>query len=356
MRTSTTPAYPANLSQANFTNAICGGMHIHRIELHGCQPHERIILIRHPDGRDFTGAEVRGANFTRDTSHGAGTGGTGISPAQLASTASYQAHDLSGIVLGVNNLSGANLTGQKLTNASFYWATLTGANLSQANLTNANFTYATLTGANLTGADVRGRISIMSTWRGPEGLGTGISLTQLYTTASYQSHDMSVIKLVGHHLDGANLAGQNLTNADLSFATLTNANINQANLTNAKFVATMLTGASFTNAEVRGADFCGSNLSTAQLYSTASYHAQDLTGIGLNVNTLAGVKLASQNLTNASVYGPLTNANFLQANLTGATIGGTLTAQLQRREVRGAPYPESTRPNSTPRAVIRPTI
>ena len=59
--------------------------------------------------------------------------------AQLYSTASYQAHDLTGIGLGGNNLAGANLAGQNLTNANFYRATLTGANLTGAEVRGANF-------------------------------------------------------------------------------------------------------------------------------------------------------------------------------------------------------------------------
>ena len=48
---------------------------------------------------------------------------------------------------------------------------------------------------------------------------------------------------------------------------------------------TDLTGANFTNAEVRRAQFGVSNLTTAQLYSTASYQAHDLTGIDLWTST-----------------------------------------------------------------------
>ena len=48
---------------------------------------------RQLDNANFAGAEVRGANFYRD-SDGGGTHGSGITPTQLYSTASYQAHDL----------------------------------------------------------------------------------------------------------------------------------------------------------------------------------------------------------------------------------------------------------------------
>ena len=50
-----------------------------------------------------------------------------------------------------------------------------------------------------------------------------------------------------------------------------------------------------------GADFNGSNLTPDQLYSTASYKAQDLHGIGLGGNDLTGWNLANQNLTGANL-------------------------------------------------------
>ena len=73
-----------------------------------------------------------------------------------------------------------------------------------------------------------------------------------------------------------------------------------------------LTGANFTGAECRGRDFFGTSsrhcgITTAQLYSTASYLAHDLTGIGLGGNNLAGVNLAGQNLTNANFWDTATD-------------------------------------------------
>ena len=58
-------------------------------------------------------------NFTDAVIRGAHLGGTGITFEQLYSTASYQAHDLSGIDLIANNLAGGNFAGQNLTNADF---------------------------------------------------------------------------------------------------------------------------------------------------------------------------------------------------------------------------------------------
>ena len=128
------------------------------------QPHECELRRRHADRREPDRGRSAGGELHRDWY------GTGITAAQLYSTASYQAHDLTGIGLDGNNLAGVNLAGQNLTNANFrqrhadqcqsqpgqphqcefsgvllwrMWqlprANLSSANLSQANLTNANF-------------------------------------------------------------------------------------------------------------------------------------------------------------------------------------------------------------------------
>ncbi len=168
-------------------------------------------------GAILTDAEVRGADFRID--HESGYPGTGITIAQLSSTASYKAHDLTGIGLIGHNLTGANLAAQ--------------------NLTNAHLDFATLTGANLTGAEIRGASFHRD---GLLGSGTGLTPAQLYSTASYQAHDLRDIYLAGNYA-GLNLASQNLTNAKLGNALLTNGNLSQANLTNAYLAGATLTGA-----------------------------------------------------------------------------------------------------------------
>jgi len=104
---------------------------------------------------------------------------TGLTAAQLYSTASYKAKDLTGIGLGYDDLTGWNFTGQ--------------------NLTNADFTYATLTGANLANAQVRGACF---------GYVTGLTAAQLYSTASYLGGDMSGIQLFGNGPDRLELRRQ----------------------------------------------------------------------------------------------------------------------------------------------------
>ena len=110
-------------------------------------------------------------------------------------------------------------------------------------------------------------------------VGTGITLDQLYSTKSYLAHDLTGIDFRGNNLAGGNFAGHNLANTNFNAATLTDAD--------------------FTGAEVRGANFAvdfdippyGTGITSAQLYSTASYQAHDLSGIGLADNDLTSLEL-----------------------------------------------------------------
>ena len=112
--------------------------------------------------------------------------GTGITPAQLYTTASYHAYDLSGIDFSYNNLDDGSFAGQNLTNANFSGATLTDLNFSGAEIRGANF-------------DTHYRGVVFN----GEVFGTGITLDQLYSTASYLAQDLSGIGLSGNfNLDG----------------------------------------------------------------------------------------------------------------------------------------------------------
>jgi uncharacterized protein YjbI with pentapeptide repeats len=281
-------------------------------------------------GANFGGAQIRDANFSKFADTGIG----GITPAQLYSTASYQAHDLGRIGLAGNNLVGADFSG--------------------LNLTAADFSGATLTGANFSGAIIRGAY-----FPGAVGLTPG----QLYATASYQAHDLSGTDFEYLDLSGANLVGQNLAHCDFAGAsvsgvdfsnailnnvrfdsgeyegapvtTVGNAKVTRANLCGDDFTCTDVSAADFTSAIVKNVSFYRGfpipagvghtgdavkdgvgGLTLAQLYSTASYQNHDLQGIGLGYNDLTGVNLAGQNLAGASFDGAVLNgANFTHANL-----------------------------------------
>jgi uncharacterized protein YjbI with pentapeptide repeats len=367
----------AYLIGADLTNITGSGANLTEADLTRANLTNAVFPFATLAGCNLTSSEVRGAEF----------GYTGITPAQLYSTASYQAHDLTGISLSGNNLSGWNFAGQALASASFaqsslagadfskanlantncYFAALNGANLSQATLTHANLKQADLTdatlihanltdalleGAGLTGADfagaeIRGVDFSIYFDEYYQRFGTGITPTQLYSTASYQAKDLSGAIFGYNDLTGGNFAGQNLTGANFDFATLTGADLGHANLSNASFYSATLMGANLTNAEVRGASFNGTGLTLAQLYSTASYRAKDLSGIGLGGN-LAGGNFAGQNLTGANLYSAvLTGADFRAANLTDVTFGSTTlngasadltSADFTGAEIRGAGF------------------
>ena len=248
----------ANLSEANFNGNTFGGA-------------------------DFSFAQVQGANFGIDSDGR----GTGITLAQLYSTASYQAHKLNGLVLWRNNLAGANFAGQNLTNADLSRATLTAADFNDADVRWARFDF------------------------------TGLTLAQVYSTASYQAKDLSGIGLRGNDFAGAHLSGQNLTSAS--------------------FVNTMLNDADFSGAHVQGANLSFSThrgFTAAQLYSTASYQAGDLAGIGLHGNDLSGWNFAGQNLSKATLsstvlWGTILSDAFVQGtNFTETTRRGFTAATL----------------------------
>jgi uncharacterized protein YjbI with pentapeptide repeats len=114
---------------------------------------------------------------------------------------------------GANALPGTNLSNRNLTKAyligadlsaypiyggyeypeivGYVGANLTAANLSQADLSSANLLGANLMGANLTGAEVRHANFIRDAFGG----GSGMTAAQLFSTASYQAHDLAPTRL-----------------------------------------------------------------------------------------------------------------------------------------------------------------
>jgi uncharacterized protein YjbI with pentapeptide repeats len=248
-------------------------------------------------GANFAGATVRGASLS------------GISVNQLSSTGSYQEHDLSGITIyadlaGVNltaqNLTGAtfentklinaNFSHANLTNAVFWLATPNGANFSHAILSSATFRYSDLTGANLTGAEVRGASFLRDEPGGIGYVSTGLTAAQLYSTASYQAHDLAGINLQLNELAGVDLAGTNLTNAGFSGAVLVNADFSGANLANADFSAPPAFFYVYTN--LTGANLSQTNLTNARFNGRFDGNewvpAADLTGANLSGSDTRG--------------------------------------------------------------------
>ncbi len=287
---------------------------------------------------DFSGSVVTGANF------GGGIW-RGLAETQFYSTASYQGGDLTGIGLAENNLRGWNFAGQNLSGADFY----------RALLTNADFN-----GALVAGADFGD-----TTW-------DGFAAQQLYSTASYQSGDVTGIGLAENNLSGWNFGGKDLADADFYNAILTDAEFSGAvvaganfgrttrrgftneqfystasyqsgelegialrennlsgwifagkNLANADFDQAALTGADFTAAIITGASFDRAHLTAEQLYSTASYQSGDLAGVGLTYHYLGGWRLTGKNLMDTDFkYATFSAADFSFSDLRGASLNG----------------------------------
>lgn len=270
----------ANLTNAWFASATLIGADLGSANLRSAHINEASLT-----GTDMTNTEVRGASFY---------GATGLTPEQVYSTASYQAGDLTGVQLGLHNLSGWNFSGQVLNGVSFLRATVNGADFTNADVRGASFYEA-----------------------------VGLTAEQLYSTSSYQMGDLTSLSLYGLDLTGWNFATQNLTDGGFVYATMTGADLSDANLGGANFISATLSAAKFTNANVSGANFSlvsgGTGLTSEQLYSTTSYQTGDLVGIGLARNNLAGWDFAERDLGGANFGGAtLTDANLRGANLTNA--------------------------------------
>jgi autotransporter-associated beta strand protein len=381
----------ANLTGANISSAIL----ITAIASNGTLTNANLNDANFSSGTltnaILTGATVVNTNFSSSN----------LTKSQLYSTASYQAMNLGGISLAYNNLNAWNFAGQNLTNSllrnanltsgTFAGANLTSADLSDGTLTNANFAGAVVTGAfftftNLTAAQLYSTASYQA--RNLQGISlnqndltnwnlagqnltnavlasselSGVSLTgaivagadfgttdltssQLYSTASYQTHNLQGIVLSEDIIPGWNFSNQDLTGALLGNTTLTDGTLAGANLTNASLVGADLTNVNMTGAIVVGADFGSTGLTTSQLYNTASYQARNLPGIGLSGNDLAGGNFVGQNLTNAVFsLATLTNANFSGANMPGALLDSTLlnNANLRNANLQNAIFSLAT--------------
>ncbi len=158
---------------------------------------------------------------------------------------------------------------------------LSGWNFVGQNLTDASFQNATLTGADFTDAEIRGASFYSTT-------DTGFTAEQLYSTASYQAGDLTRVYFGNNDLTGWSFAGQNLTGAGFEILYTDRRRLHR-------------------RSEIRGAGFYSttdSGFTAAQLYSTASHQAGNLSGIVLDSNDLTGWDFAGQNLADAqfSVY------------------------------------------------------
>jgi uncharacterized protein YjbI with pentapeptide repeats len=301
---------------------------------------------------NFAGATITYADFSQTTIRG-------LTASQIYATASYQSMQMEGIKLSENNLTGWNLRSLNLQSAVFNNSNLTSVDFSSSHLEAASLGESTLTGVNLTDTVIWG-----AKFHGATA--NGLTASNLYSTASYKSRELTGVTLSSNNLAGwdfrsqnlfgANLQGSNLIATDFTAAnlrsaglggfgsSLSSANFTGADLTNAGLANTTLVSTDFTSANLHGVSFEGSILSSAnfsdaiingaffednttrglrpeQLYSTASYKAFDLSRVNFGVlNYLAGWNFRSQNLAFAQLpFFGLYGADFTLADLRSAT-------------------------------------
>ena len=260
-------------------------------------------------GCDFTDAIIEGASFAATTEKG-------FNQEQLYSTASYKNKNLRGVSFASNDLlrlngnpSAWDFTGQDLTNANFYHSLISGGSYSNF------FRPVILTDAIIEGAD----FTYLQTYEAKYG----ITPSQLYSTASYKNKNLTGIKFNDNYMVGFDFTGQNMTNVSFWGAELNNADFTNANLTNVDFRFSDISNANFDNAIIEGANV--TDITTKQLYSTASYKEKNLKGVTFSVYSyagwLAGADFAGQNLMNADFTGQsLNNTDFTKADLRGGSM------------------------------------
>jgi uncharacterized protein YjbI with pentapeptide repeats len=127
-----------------------------------------------------------------------------------------------------------------------------------------------------------------------------------FTGANFENANLASITISNTDMSGANFFGASLVKADLNGSDLSEANLQSADLSRAKF----------TNVKLESAFFRG-----ASLFKT-TLRGIDLSGADLTNLDSSGADFSDSNLTNATVSGYLTGANFSGADLTGANFSG----------------------------------
>jgi hypothetical protein len=139
--------------------------------------------------------------------------------------------------------------------------------------------------------------------------------------------------LFGRDLTKAYLIGADLTNAYASRVNLTNADLSNAILAGTRFDEARFTDAVLAGANIQSAEFgwtTARGFTSAQLYSTASYQANNLTGVGLRSNNLTGWNFAGLNLTSTT---------FRSSQLVGADFSDSIVNHADLSDVRHRALP-----------------
>jgi uncharacterized protein YjbI with pentapeptide repeats len=271
----------ANLSSANLASALLSGANLHGANLSSALA----------TGTDLTGADLSAATvsatFENADLAGVNVQGTDLGNAIMINVSSggitgqplalpFQFELLKGYLIGQNanltmaDLSGVNLSGDRLDSVNLTRANLTSANLSGAVLTNGDLLGVNLTSADLTNAALSGVDLSEAKLNGATMTGADLALASsggvTGTPAALPAHWMIVngyligpAAALGHAaLGNADLTGADLAGAVLGFAIFTNSNLTNADLSNAS-----MQFATFNKTNLTGADLSGANVNSA---------------------------------------------------------------------------------------------
>jgi len=195
------------------------------------------------------------------------------------------------------NLSGANLSREKLKKADMEEANLSYTNLSHADLSESN-----LTGSNLSKANLES---------------TNLSSANL-SKADLSQSKLDKSNLIYARLVDSNLDGARLVKANISYANLVNSSFKNSILTEANFIGANLSGANLSHASLNGANLKGVRMSQFKL--KVNLTGADLTGAALP-RSMKDINLIGANLTQANlVKVDFSGADLTRANLTGADL------------------------------------
>ena len=298
----------ASLVNANFTNANLTNANVQNPDLTNANLTNAILTKANLNSAHLNFANLSGAVLTGANSAGANLANTNITPSQLYVTSNYLSQNLQNFFLLGTNLPAGNFSGQNMSGAQLSSSTLTNATFANANLTNAYLNSSTLNNAIFTNANMVGANVNSVTMTGADLTGANLTNSQLFSST----------------LTNAIFTNAILTNANANSVILTGATLRNTNLTNVALYNSTLTNADLTGAVVVGTNFAYTNLTSSQLYSTASYQTQNLKGIQLYGNDMTGWDFSAQNLANAGFNGTaMNNANFANANLTNANVSSS---------------------------------
>lgn len=238
-------------------------------------------------------------------------------------------------------IPGGTFDGADLSGANFYRADLRGSTFEDANLTNTGFTQADLRLASRAGADGQSNwdgAATGSRFRGARLVGTNLAKSKL-RDADFHGAALNDTDLSGAELNRANFQGADLDGAKLTGAHLMETNFRAARLSGAIMESGDLTLAQGTASRKIKDDEMQTRLAEHDTWARSARNTPPptgLAGVDLSGRDLRGANLAGAELTDTILVDTdLTGAYLSAANLQGANLAG---ARLTDADIRGADF------------------